>query len=59
MMYTADLRVAAAIGGLSKYEQIKDLKAGSEVRAIRMKRRHLPARTISIQVLVHPMKCIR
>ncbi len=28
----ADLRVAAAIGGLSKYEQIKDLKAGSEVR---------------------------
>jgi hypothetical protein len=28
----ADLRVAAAIGGLSKYEQVKDLKAGSEVR---------------------------
>ena len=27
-----NLRVAAAFGGLSKYEQFKDLKGGSEVR---------------------------
>lgn len=27
-----NLRVCAAFGGLSKYEQFKDLKAGSEVR---------------------------
>ena len=27
------LRVCAAFGGLSKYEQFKDLKAGSEVRS--------------------------
>ena len=27
-----DLRVAAAFGGLSKFDQVKELKAGSEVR---------------------------
>lgn len=27
-----DFRVAAAFGGLSKYEQVKELKAGTEVR---------------------------
>lgn len=27
-----NLRICAAFGGLSKYEQLKDLKAGAEVR---------------------------
>jgi ATP-dependent RNA helicase DDX42 len=29
-----NLRVCAAFGGLQKYDQFKDLKAGSEVRAV-------------------------
>lgn len=31
MVGHAGLRVAAAFGGLNKYEQFKDLKAGSEI----------------------------
>jgi hypothetical protein len=27
----ADLRIANAIGGLNKYDQLKELKAGAEV----------------------------
>ena len=30
-----DLRVAAAFGGLSKFDQVKELKAGSEVLVVR------------------------
>jgi hypothetical protein len=32
MLSVAGLRVAAAFGGLSKFEQVKDLKNGCEVR---------------------------
>ncbi len=31
MLQHAGLRVVAAFGGLSKYEQVKELRAGSEV----------------------------
>jgi hypothetical protein len=31
LLFPVDLRIANAIGGLNKYDQLKELKAGAEV----------------------------